>query len=75
LLGYFSSNQAIGWIANFDLLWHSILSFAHGCPLSLNPAQLAAFMKIPEKDRYIMVDNLSFENDRERPSLRLLNDR
>jgi hypothetical protein len=46
-----------------------------GCPLSLNPAQLAAFMKIPEKDRYIMVNNLSFENDRERRSLRLLNDR
>jgi hypothetical protein len=32
-------------------------------------------MKIPEKDRYIMVNNLSFENDRERRSLRLLNDR
>jgi hypothetical protein len=32
-------------------------------------------MKIPEKDRYIMVSNLSFENDRERRFLRLLNDR
>jgi hypothetical protein len=65
----------------------AILSFAHGCPVSLNPAQLVDFMKIPEKGRYIMVCNLLFElfasskgavqhrNDRERRSLRLLNDR
>jgi hypothetical protein len=39
----------------------AILSFAHGCPVSLNPAQLVAFMKIPEKGRYIMMCNLSFE--------------
>jgi hypothetical protein len=39
----------------------TILSFAHGCPGSLHPTQLVAFMKIPEKGRYIMVCNLSFE--------------
>jgi hypothetical protein len=35
----------------------AILSFAQGCPF--HPAQLVAFMKIPEKGRYIMVCNLS----------------
>jgi hypothetical protein len=60
-LGYFGSNQTIGWIAHFDVLCHWILSFARCRSLSRNPTQLAALMKIPENGRYIMVVALSLE--------------